>query len=437
MTATAACSRRTQTHRTFGGLMVLAMSAAAFSAAMPDSAQGQGQGQKKGQSQRASRAEGAALPKLKTEIAFPNLKFHRPVAMTTLGAGENERVFVIEQPGVIVSFPNRSDAKEQGRVQVLDIKAKVNSRGNEEGLLGLAFHPKFAENGQLFVYYSAINPGPRRSVVSRFSTSGKPPVADPQSEVVIWESATDPFENHNGGCIEFGPDGHLYISLGDSGAADDPLMSGQNPKDWWGSILRLDVDHPAEGKNYGIPKDNPAVRSKAHAHWAPEVYCIGLRNVWKFTFDREAPHPLWAGDVGQNLFEIVHLIENGGNYGWSVREGNHPFAPKARQRRDPAVPISPAIADYPHSLGQSITGGYVYRGKALPDLVGVYVYGDFNTGRIWGLRWEKGKLLGNSELIDIRAQGAQQISAFGQDAAGEMYVLSFDGRIRKFAPRNP
>ncbi len=164
-------------------------------------------------------------------------------------------------------------------------------------------------------------------------TTGSPTRA---SEQRIWVSAKDPFENHNGGTIAFGPDGYLYITLGDSGAADDPLLSGQNPRDWFASILRIDVDHPEGGKAYGIPKDNPAQRDPKYAHWAPEVYCIGLRNVWKFSFDRKTGD-LWAGDVGQNLWEMVHRIENGGNYGWSIREGFHPFHPERRQRPDPAA----------------------------------------------------------------------------------------------------
>src|SRR5262249_21724499 len=151
--------------------------------------------------------------------------------------------------------------------------------------------------------------GSRRSVVSRFrARSDNPLSADPASEERVWVSAKDPFENHNGGNILFGPDGYLYITLGDGGAADDPLTSGQNPRDWFASILRIDVDHPSGGKAYGIPRDNPALRSRRHAHWAPEVYCIGLRNVWKFSFDRKTGE-LWAGDVGQNLWEMVHLIE--------------------------------------------------------------------------------------------------------------------------------
>jgi quinoprotein glucose dehydrogenase len=267
-----------------------------------------------------------------------------------------------------------------------------------------------------------------------------PRSADPSSEERIWVSADDPFENHNGGCIEFGPDGFLYISLGDSGAADDPLKTGQNPRDWFGSILRIDVDHPAAGKPYGIPADNPAFRSPAFKHWAPEVYCIGLRNVWKFTFDRETG-TLWAGDVGQNLWEMVYIIKNGGNYGWSIKEGTHNFQPQRRQRVDSAAPITPPIAEYPHipsrqrpDDGKSITGGYVYRGKALPELVGVYVYGDFDTGRIWGVREANGKAVAKGQLIDMKRDRKLNIAGFGEDPQGELYILAFDGRIYQLVP---
>jgi glucose/arabinose dehydrogenase len=308
-------------------------------------------------------------------------------------------------------------------------------------LLGLAFHPKYRENKQFFIYYSANDSGRRHSVVSRFrASSSDPRVADPASEERIWVSAEDPFENHNGGNIAFGPDGYLYITLGDGGAADDPLNSGQNPRDWFASILRIDVDHPDAGKLYGIPADNPARRERKYSGWAPEVYCIGLRNVWKFSFDRKTGD-LWAGDVGQNLWEMVHRVENGGNYGWSIREAFHPFQPQRRQRPNAASKIQPPIVEYPHSptadrpdSGLSITGGYVYRGKLNPALEGVYVYGDFETGRIWGLRYEQGKVVANGELIDVRRAPKLNIASFGEDAEGELYILAFDGRIHELVP---
>lgn len=382
----------------------------------------------------------ATLPRLATRVAFPNLRFDRPVAMAYPDDGSN-RLFVVEQHQArIQSFVN--DRNIRSKHLFLQLPDQIH-RGNEEGLLGLAFHPKFKENHQFFVYYSANDNGARHSVVSRFRTLRTDDRrADPASEQRVWVSAPDPYENHNGGTIAFGPDGYLYITLGDSGAADDPLSTGQNPHDWFASILRIDVDHPSAGRAYGIPADNPSRRSAKYAHWASEVYCIGLRNVWKFSFDRKTGD-LWAGDVGQNSYEMVHRIENGGNYGWSIREGFHPFQPQRRQRPDPAGPIRPPIVEYPHAptserpdSGLSITGGYVYRGKRIPELVGVYVYGDYDSGRIWGLRYEKGRVTASGELIQLTPRTKLNIASFGEDASGELYILAFDGRIHELVPRS-
>jgi glucose/arabinose dehydrogenase len=385
----------------------------------------------------ASRSASATIPPIDLQPAFPNLHFDRPVVLASPDDGSN-LLFVVEQHQAKVwSFPN--DPQTKDKQLFLELPDPIH-RGNEEGLLGLTFHPKYRENGQFFVYYSANDAGKRRSVVSRFLTmKDNPRKADPKSEQRVWISADDPFENHNGGCILFGPDGFLYITLGDSGAADDPLLSGQKPQDWFGSILRIDVDHPSDGKAYGIPKDNPRLRDpERFKNWAPEVYCIGLRNVWKFSFDRENG-TLWAGDVGQNLWEMVHIIENGGNYGWSIKEATHPF--NTRQKADPASPITPPIVEYPHSVGQSITGGYVYRGQAMPKLVGVYLYADYQTGRIWGLRAKGRELLENTEIYTPPADRPLFITAFGEDPAGELYILTFDtkdgggGKIYRIVPK--
>jgi glucose/arabinose dehydrogenase len=388
-----------------------------------------------------SNALADGLPKLKTEVAFPNLRFDRPVALAYPDDGSNLLYVAEQHKGTIQSFPDEKDTTDLK--EFFKLPDPMN-KGNEEGLLGLAFHPKYKQNGEFFVYYSAHDTvdgkHERHSVVSRFKVSRDDPrKADPSTEERIWVSTKDPFENHNGGCIAFGPDGYLYISLGDSGAADDPLTTGQNPKDWFGSILRVDVDHPADGKPYGIPSDNPKVRDSKFAHWAPEVYCIGLRNVWKFTFDKTTG-ALWAGDVGQNKYEMVHIIENGGNYGWSINEAFHPFKP--RQKADPASPISRPIVEYPHGpnddrnrkdYGQSITGGYVYRGKALPALEGVYVYGDFQSGRIWGVKAKDGQAVEAGELTDV-SKSKLAIAGFGEDATGDLFILAFDGRIHRLVP---
>jgi glucose/arabinose dehydrogenase len=378
------------------------------------------------------------LPNLTTRVAFPNLQFDRPVALAYPGDGR-DLLFVVEQHAPkIWSFPN--DRETSDKALFLQLPAPIN-RGNEEGLLGLAFHPKYKENGRFFVYYSADDGGTRHSVVSEFRVSKDDPrKADPSSEKRIWISEADPYENHNGGMIAFGPDGTFFISLGDSGAADDPLKTGQNPKDWFGSILRIDVDRVPAGKTYGIPADNPARRSRKFAHWAPEVYCIGLRNVWRFSFDRKTGE-LWAGDVGQNLWEMVHRIENGGNYGWSIREGFHAFMPQRRLKADRASKISPPIAEYPHAPtanrkdhGLSITGGYVYRGRKIPDLDGVYVYGDFETGRIWGLKAADGKAVANGEITDSLKSPKLKIASFGETPQGELLILAFDGKLHELVP---
>lgn len=382
------------------------------------------------------------LPKLRTEVAFPSLQFDRPVELAYPKDDQN-LLFVVEQHVPrIVSFPN--DPSTSDKQTFLDLPQPIN-RGNEEGLLGLAFHPDYARNGQFYVYYSAQDP--RRSVVSRFLVSKDDPrKADPASEQVIWESDDDPYENHNGGCILFGPDGMLYITLGDSGAADDPLRTGQNPSDWFGSILRIDVDHPSEGRAYGIPNDNPRLRDpERFARWAPEVYCIGLRNVWKFSFDRETGD-LWAGDVGQNKWEEVVRIVNGGNYGWNVYEAFHRFR-GGDTRVEGSGPALKPIVEYPHpevprnerrgreDVGKSVTGGYVYRGDRLPELVGFYVYADYETGRIWGVRAnEQGEALQNGELVDLNRNPRINVASFGEDPAGELYILGFDGKIYRLAP---
>lgn len=394
-----------------------------------------------GASSRAGKRSGTApaLPKITTTVAFPGLSFDRPVALDRI-PGDPSRYFVVEQhQAKIWTFPNQRETTD--KQLFLHLPHPIH-RGNEEGLLGLAFHPHYKDNGWFFVYYSANDNGTRRSVVSRFQVSADDPLkADPASEKRIWVSDVDPWENHNGGTIIFGPDdGYLYITLGDGGAADDPLSTGQNPRDWFGSILRIDVDNPTEGRAYGIPKDNPKLRSRAHSHWAPEVYAIGLRNVWKFSFDRGTGE-LWAGDVGQNLWEMVHKIDNGGNYGWSIREGFHPFQPQRRQRPDPASKIRPPIVEYPHNpsqgrpdTGLSITGGYVYHGEAIPELKGFYVYGDYETGRIWALKYENGRVRANGEILNLRNSPKLNIASFAETPEGELLILAFDGRIHQIVP---
>jgi glucose/arabinose dehydrogenase len=250
------------------------------------------------------------------------------------------------------------------------------------------------------------------SVISSFRVSeDDPDRADPKSEVEIMR-IKQPFWNHNGGTILFGPDGYLYVGLGDGGSAKDPFGNGQNLGTLLGSILRIDVDRKEKGRNYAIPKDNPFV-NRAGAR--PEIYAYGIRNVWRMAFD-PVTKKLWAGDVGQDLWEEINIIVKGGNYGWNVREGKHPFGPSsAKQRKDMIDPIW----EYHHSIGKSITGGHVYRGKRVPQLAGRYVYADYVSGKIWALTYNErtGRVTANREIPGNK----MPIITFGEDEAGEIY----------------
>lgn len=355
----------------------------------------------------------AELPNVSLSPAFPKLEFIRPVLATHAGDG-SDRLFVVEQIGRLKVFKNDSSAAE-AKV-FLDIHDKILAppRGNnEEGLLALAFHPKYKDNGKFYVYYSA--PGPRRGVLAEFSVSkDDPDVADPASERVIME-VEEPYGNHNGSSVNFGPDGMLYYSLGDGGWANDPHDNGQNINTLLGTIMRIDIDKRDEGKQYAIPKDNPFVgRDDARG----EIWAYGLRNVWRMAFD-PVTGELWAADVGQNAYEEVDLIVKGGNYGWNLREGKHEFKGGTAD-----TPLIDPIVDYPRNQGVSVTGGYVYRGAAMPALKGAYVYGDYATGKIWAVRAKDGKLAAHREIL--RADRPTYIASFGEDEAGEMYVCAFD-----------
>lgn len=359
--------------------------------------------------------------------AYPRLRFNRPLWIGALPDGSG-RMVVVEQDGVIRAFANQPEASSSS--VLLDWRSRTYRRHNEEGLLGLAFHPEFQKNRTLFIHYSADNP--RRGVVSRFKMDARFTRIDPGSEQVILEQP-QPWGNHNGGDLQFGPDGYLYITFGDGGAGDDPLNSGQDLSTWLGSILRIEVG--ARGR-YRVPKDNPFVGQR---EVRPEIWAYGLRNVWRMSFDRETGQ-LYAGDVGQNAWEEIDIIVRGGNYGWKVKEGTRPFARAMRGgrgrrgRRVPtpeqiARPVIDPIIEFPVSEARSITGGHVYRGAKHPQLRGVYLYADYATGNIWGLRYDGAKVTQNRLLA--RGRG---IASFGEDADGEVYFASFDGRIYTFRP---
>jgi glucose/arabinose dehydrogenase len=310
-------------------------------------------------------------------------------------------------------FPNDQQA-DQTKV-FIDISPRVSysDRQNEEGLLGLAFHPKYRDNGEFFVYYTTTET-PRASVISRFRVSPNDPNeadADFEEEILRIEQ---PYWNHNGGTISFGPDGYLYVGLGDGGSANDPHGNGQNRQKLLGSVLRIDIDHKSASQNYAIPADNPFADSDDSRG---EIWAYGLRNIWQLAFDRETGD-LWVGDVGQDLWEEINIIERGGNYGWNQREGMHPFG---RRGSSPDPRFVEPIWEYDHEVGKSITGGYVYRGKRLPKLRGAYLYADYVTGRLWALRVDPGtkKVVSNHALHSH----SQPVISFGEDEEGEVYFM--------------
>jgi glucose/arabinose dehydrogenase len=361
--------------------------------------------------------DGPASPvEYRTEVAFPNLSFNRPVDLQHASDNTN-RIFVVEQDGRILVFGN--DAIVSASNLFLDIKSKVDDGGNEEGLLGLAFHPNYETNGYFYVNYTASNPN--RTVISRFKVSSDPNKADASSEYVILEFG-QPYSNHNGGQISFGPDGFLYIAAGDGGSGGDPQDNGQNRAALLGKILRIDVDQEADGKRYGIPTDNPFATS---SEYRKEIYAYGLRNPWRFSFDAET-NTLWAGDVGQNSYEEIDIIEKGGNYGWNTMEGKHCFEPSSGCNTSG---LQLPVWEYGRGEGVSVTGGFVYRGSTLPGLTGKYIYADYGSGNIWALERPAGSNAVNSKLMESDLE----VSSFGIDQNNELYICSFDGKIYRLA----
>jgi glucose/arabinose dehydrogenase len=352
----------------------------------------------------------------------------RPIVLTGAGDGSN-RVFVATEYGTVHVLRNDSQAEELKTF--LDIRDRVlpfNPNENEQGFLGLAFHPRYKENGQFFVFYSAkaTSAHPLRSIISRFHVSADDPNrADPASEEVLLR-IDRPYWNHDGGTLAFGPDGYLYIVTGDGGLANDPHMNGQNLHSFLAKVLRIDVDHKDAGLPYAIPKDNPFVNMPMLA--APEVWAYGLRNVWRLSFDRETGR-CWAGDVGQDTWEEIDIIRRGGNYGWNHREGRHPFGPggfgATKEMIEP-------IWEYNHSpLLKCIIGGFVYRGKKVPELDGAYLYADYVSCQIWALWYDAAteKVTANRTI----RQSGSPILSFGEDDDGEVYLLT-ERDILKFAP---
>ena len=370
---------------------------------------------------------------VKSEIAYPNLKWAgwepvnddgksvplRPIVLTHAN-DQSGRTFVATQRGVIHVFPKELKA---GKTRIfLDMSDKVSysDKQNEEGFLGLAFHPNHRLNGEFFVYYSTTEK-PHTSIVSRFRVSPDSNSADPNSEEILME-IPEPYWNHNGGTIAFGPDENLYIGMGDGGSGNDPHGNGQNMQTVLGKILCIDVNKKDPGKNYAIPKSNPYVGNKENI--TEEIWASGIRNIWQISFDSKTGQ-MWFGEVGQALWEEINLGVKGGNYGWNQKEGTKPFGsnplPKDFESIEP-------IWEYDHDVGKSITGGVVYRGSKIPSLAGNYVYADYVSGRIWALDYdiENKKVVSNKS---IEGEGLPIIS-FGTDEDNDVYymVVKPDGK---------
>lgn len=373
-----------------------------------------------------------AGPAIAWENAFPaQAGFDRPL-FVAFTATDPQHAYVVTQPGLVHVVP-RDGSKADRRV-FLDLAERVFLDNWEEGLLGFAFDPDYADNGFVYACWSErtgvregvmgdgrVVKSNRRSVLARYSTTaaGGARTADPASELRLLE-VFQPFGNHNGGTILFGPDGMLYVALGDGGAANDPYGNSQSLAVLLGKVLRLDVRGATRDQPYRIPPDNPFVDAGSARG---EIWCYGLRNPWRIAFDR-ATGELWCGDVGQNRIEEVDRLQRGGNFGWNAMEGSEVFRLRRDRTAIPADLVAP-IAEYGHADGLSITGGHVYRGQRLPALQGFYVYGDFMTLRMWACR--PGRDGGAAEVVSL-ARAPQQVSSFAEEPDGELLLTGFDGK---------
>lgn len=349
--------------------------------------------------------------------AFPSLTFSQPVLLTAPPDGTN-RICVVEKSGTVRMFPNSSAAASTALF--LDVSTEIISTG-EEGLLGLAFDPHFTQNGYVYVYYTVLSP--RRSVVARYTVpSTDPNRADPSTRRILLE-VEQPYGNHKAGMIAFGPDNLLYIALGDGGSGGDPHDHGQDLTTLLGSILRI---RPEPDGTYTIPSDNPFVGRGGGVR--EEIWAYGLRNPWRFSFDRRDGN-LWVGDVGQGIWEEVSVAESGDNLGWRIYEGNHEFN---NPNNVPLSAFKGPIVEYSHSLGTAVIGGYIYRGTRLTTMRGVYLYGDNGSGRIWALVHSNFALVSNRQVASVPS-----LSSFGEDESGELYAVSLGGKLYRFAETAP
>ncbi|WP_447969516.1 PQQ-dependent sugar dehydrogenase [Nitrospira sp. M1] len=332
---------------------------------------------------------------------------HKPVFLTHTQEDEG-RLFIVEQDGKVLIF-------KKGQLlptPFLDISNKV-SIGGERGLLGLAFHPHYKKNGRLFINYTRKED--QATVIAEYRRAANPDQVETGEKVLL--VMPQPYGNHNGGMLAFGHDGYLYIGMGDGGAGGDPENRAQNPNELLGKFLRIDIN---QGTPYSIPADNPFVKNGGK----PEIYATGLRNPWRFSFDRQTGE-LWAGDVGQNSWEEITKVKKGENHGWRFMEGQHCFQPKQDCQHSQHLTLP--VLNYPNGDDGrcSVTGGYVYRGKAIPALQGTYLFADFCSGEIFGYANGSFNVLLDTDL---------QIPSFGEDESGELYVLGYAGSVHKLTP---
>lgn len=353
---------------------------------------------------------------------FEDVSFQRPLAFVP-APNQSDVWYVVEQQGRVIRLDNQGQ-KLKSTVFV-DIRDRVESGPNEAGLLGMAFDPEFSDNGRVYLSYTSkgglstsmftriFGGGDHKliSTISRFISTKNGAMLDTASEQKLLQ-VKQPYSNHNGGDIHFGPDGFLYIGLGDGGSGGDPEGNGQNTQTLLGAMLRIDV---SGSESYNIPGDNPFVKGGGKA----EIFAYGLRNPWRWSFDRKTGE-LWAADVGQNNWEEVNRIKRGGNYGWNLREGKHCYSGDCKQDD-----LIDPIVEYSHDEGCSITGGYVYRGKEIPALRGTYLYGDYCSGTIWGVDVDKQGSANSRILLETDLN----ISSFGEDNNGEFYVIDLNGKI--------
>lgn len=357
----------------------------------------------------------ASFPPIRLETIVTKLE--KPLGLTYADDGSG-RLFLVEQGGMILILKN-------GRLlerPYLDIRDRVIS-GGEKGLLGLAFHPNFLKDHRLFVNYTSST-GSLHTVISEFTVDIHPNEVDPKTERILL-TVPQPYPNHKGGNLVFGPDGFLYIGMGDGGSANDPLGNGQNLATLLGKMLRIDVDKKEKNKAYGIPRDNPFVGQK---NAAPEIWALGLRNPWRYAFD-PVTGLLYVADVGQDDREEIDIVQKGKNYGWNIMEGMI-CAPRVNPNCN-KTGLELPILEYSHAEGAAIIGGFVYRGHMVPNLCGVYVYGDYGNGRIWALRYDGNAVIEHRLLLETH----RRISSFGEDEQHELYVVDLDGEVLKIVPQ--